>query len=183
MGESDDEIQNRIAQSRNGDHAAFADVIRAYQQMVHSLTYRMTGSAADAQDLAQETFIRAYQQLHTFNGTSKFSSWLYRIAVNACLDWRRSEQRRQRLQADWSDAHITADGGLELPTDEISREVQAALMKLPDKQRAAIVLTTFGGLNHAAAAKTLRCSETTVSWRIFAARRRLKKLLQPRRPA
>ena len=147
--------------------------------MIHSLTYRMTGSLADCQDLAQETFIRAHQQLDSFNGTSKFSSWLYRIAVNACLDWRRREVRRSRLHDSWSQNQTTesteVNGGEAL--DDLSREVQAALMKLPDKQRAAIVLTVYGGHNHAEAAKILGCSETTVSWRIFSARRKLKKLL------
>jgi RNA polymerase sigma-70 factor (ECF subfamily) len=178
VGDSDDE-KIWLAQSRNGDHAAFAALIREHQQMIHSLTFRMTGSVADCKDLAQETFIRAYQQLDSYQGTSKFSSWLYRIAVNACLDWRRRETRRSRLYTEWSEAsaaeHAGADSGAD--TDELSRQVQAALMKLPDKQRAAMVLTVYAGHNHAEAGKILGCSETTVSWRIFAARRKLKKLL------
>jgi RNA polymerase sigma factor (sigma-70 family) len=92
-----DEQDIWVEQSRNGDHAAFAALIRTHQPMIHSLTYRMTGSVADAKDLAQETFIRAYQQLDSFNGAAKFSSWLYRIAVNVCLDWQRREARRSRL--------------------------------------------------------------------------------------
>jgi RNA polymerase sigma-70 factor (ECF subfamily) len=71
---------------------------------------------------------------------------------------------------------IEAGDGL----DQSSREVQAALLKLPEKQRAAIVLTVYGGHNHAEAAKILNCSETTVSWRIFSARRKLKKFLSPK---
>jgi RNA polymerase sigma-70 factor (ECF subfamily) len=139
----------------------------------------MTGSQADGQDLAQETFIRAYQQLETYQGTSKFSSWLYRIAVNACLDWQRRETRRSRLHQEWGEAATNEQSiaPAERELDESSRAVQAALMKLPEKQRAAIVLTVYGGHNHADAAKILGCSETTVSWRIFSARRKLKKLL------
>jgi RNA polymerase sigma-70 factor (ECF subfamily) len=174
VGDSDDE-KIWLAQSRNGDHAAFAALIREHQQMIHSLTFRMTGSVADCQDLAQETFIRAHQQLDSYQGTSKFSSWLYRIAVNACLDWRRREIRRSRLHTDWSEASVAEHSGADM--DELSRQVQAALMKLPDKQRAAMVLTVYAGHNHAEAGKILGCSETTVSWRIFAARRKLKKLL------
>jgi RNA polymerase sigma-70 factor (ECF subfamily) len=177
-----EEEKNRVWQSRNGDHAAFASLIQTYQHMIHSLTYRMTGSLADAKDLAQETFIRAYQQLDSFNGTSKFSSWLYRIAVNACLDWRRREIRRTKLHTEWSEASVdemtVTEAGDSL--DQSSREVQAALLKLPEKQRAAIVLTVYGGHNHAEAAKILNCSETTVSWRIFSARQKLKKLLSPK---
>ena len=178
MGDSD-EHQLWVAQSRNGDHAAFAELIRAYQPMIHSLTYRMTGSLADGQDLTQETFIRAYQQLDSFHGSSRFSSWLYRIAVNACLDWRRREIRRGQLHTQWGESLLTepAAGSAVEPLDDLSRQVQGALMKLPEKQRAAIVLTVYGGHNHAEAAKILGCSETTVSWRIFSARRKLKKLL------
>ena len=100
-------------------------------------------------------------------------------AVNACLDWRRQEKRRQKLLNDWAefDEDRTPGTDGETAQDELSKEVQAALMKLAAKQRAAIVLTVYGGHNHAEAAKSLGCSETTVSWRIFSARRKLKKLL------
>jgi RNA polymerase sigma-70 factor (ECF subfamily) len=180
VGDTDEE-QIWVTQSRNGDHAAFAALVRAHQPMIHSLTFRMTGSLADCKDLAQETFIRAYRQLDSYQGTSKFSSWLYRIAINACLDWRRRETRRTRLLAGWAEAGVTESSGTDsddADPDELSRLVQAALLKLPDKQRAAIVLTVYAGHNHAEAGRILGCSETTVSWRIFSARRKLKKLLR-----
>lgn len=147
--------------------------------MVHCLTYRMTGSVADCKDLAQETFIRAYQQLDSYRGTAKFSSWLCRIAVNACLDWQKRERRRPLVHAGWAADNLdqpaeTEDAGA---NHELSKQVQDALLKLPEKQRAAIVLTTYHGNNHAEAAKILGCSETTVSWRIFSARKKLKKIL------
>lgn len=178
MVESDDEIE-WIAQSRKGDHAAFQALIQKHQQMIHTLTFRMTGSLADCKDLAQETFVRAYRQLDSFQGNSKFSSWLYRIAVNSCLDWRRQENRRQQLLTDWAESDVvsTSDNDAAGEKDELTARVQAALLKLPEKQRAAIVLTVYGDHNHAEAAKSLGCSETTVSWRIFSARQKLKKLL------
>lgn len=177
-----DEDKDWIARSRNGDHAAFEALVRKHQQLIHTLTFRMTGSLTDCKDLAQEAFVRAYRQLDTFEGTAKFSSWLYRIAVNCCLDWRRQEQRRARLHQSWSESldSLTSAPGV-TDGDELSREVQAALMKLPDKQRAAIVLTVYGEHNHAEAARSLGCSETTVSWRIFSARRKLKKLLSKKK--
>src|ERR1017187_9332514 len=104
-----DEDQNLVAQSREGDHAAFEALIRKHQQMIHTLTFRMTGSLADCKDLAQETFVRAYRQLDSYHGTAKFSSWLYRIAVNACLDWRRQEQRRAQLHRNWSESSLPTD--------------------------------------------------------------------------
>ncbi len=137
----------------------------------------MTGSLVDAEDLAQETFIRAYEQIGEFRGASKFSTWLYRIAVNTCLNWRQSEARRFQLHAqaagEISEWHADAENS---PGDQ-ANEIQAALLKLPAKQRAAIVLTIYDGLNHAEAARVLGCSETTVSWRVFAAKQKLKRWL------
>ncbi|MGA2853016.1 MAG: RNA polymerase sigma factor [Verrucomicrobiota bacterium] len=172
-----------VLQSQNGDPAAFEALIRNHQHMVHSLTYRMTGSLADAEDLAQETFIRAYEQIGGFRGTSKFSTWLYRIAVNTCLNWRQSEARRFRMQTNCAEEFAARRADGENPPGDQAGEVQAALLKLPAKQRAAIVLTIYDGLNHAEAARVLGCSETTVSWRVFAAKRKLKRLLTAGRAA
>ena len=170
-----DDDRDRIAQSLNGDQEAFADLSRQYQNMIHSLCYRMCGSLADADDLAQETFIHAYNHLKDFRGESRFSSWLYRIAVNHCLNWQKSQARRNRLYNDWVEQRAveSADGSMGR-----SQQIQEALMKLHPKQRAAVILTTYDGLNHAEAGRALSCSETTVSWRLFAARRKLKRLLK-----
>lgn len=166
--------QPTIEASRQGDPDAFDTLIRRYQKMVHALAFRMTGSLSDAEDLSQETFIQAYQQLGTFRGDARFSSWLYRIAVNQCLNWKKKTERRERLQEAWSREDNTSP----VENEIVSRQVQEALLKLQPKQRAAVVLTTYDGLSHAEAAKVLGCSETTVSWRLFAARAKLKRHLQ-----
>jgi len=176
MADADAEL---VLQTQSGSSAAFETLVRNHQRMIHSLTFRMTGSPADAEDLAQETFIRAYEQIGTFRGTAKFSTWLYRIAMNTCLNWKQSEARRFQLHASCAN-EISAQhlGGENSSADTQSNQhVQAALLKLPAKQRAAIVLTIYDGLNHAEAAQILGCSETTVSWRVFAARRKLKNWL------
>jgi RNA polymerase sigma-70 factor (ECF subfamily) len=179
MAEADDDL---VVQSQNGSTSAFETLVRNYQQMIHALTFRMTGSSADAEDLAQEAFLRAYERIDSFNGDSKFSTWLYSIAVHACLNWRRDEARRFRAytrcaeEARAQSARITG----EINENERLQRTQAALLKLPPKQRAAIVLTIYDGLNHSEAAKVLRCSETTVSWRVFAAKRKLKRWLTPK---
>jgi RNA polymerase sigma-70 factor, ECF subfamily len=165
-----------VLQCQKGSPAAFDALVYQHQRMIHSLTFRMTGSLADAEDLAQETFLRAYAQIGTFRGTAKFSTWLYRIAVNTCLNWKQSEARRFQLQADcakeFSTQHLNGENSS--AENQSSQQVQSALLKLPAKQRAAIVLTICDGLNHAEAAQVLGCSETTISWRVFAARRKLK---------
>lgn len=172
-----------VSQSQNGDPAAFALLIRKYQHMVHSLTYRMTGSLADAEDLAQETFINAYRQIGSYRGTAKFSTWLYRIAINACLTWRRRETLRGEATANWLETNSAShvNGESSETRNEWSGRMHAALLKLPAKQRAAILLTLQDGMNHAEAAEVLNCSEATVSWRVFAARRKLKRWLAAER--
>ena len=176
MTDADSEL---VLQTQSGSPAAFETLIRNHQRMIHSLTFRMTGSLADAEDLAQETFIRAYEQIGSFRGTAKFSTWLYRIAVNACLNWRQSEARRFHLHANCAEeiSGQHANGENSPAKNGACEQVQSALLKLPAKQRAAIVLTIYDGLNHAEAAHVLGCSETTVSWRVFAARRKLKRWL------
>jgi RNA polymerase sigma-70 factor (ECF subfamily) len=176
-----DQEKEWLELSRKGDHAAFENLIRNYQHMIHSITFRMTGSMADAEDLAQETFIRAFQQLASFRGESKFSSWLCRVAMNASLNWRQREARRAEIHRQWSSENISADSPAADSTrqDEESQRVQAALDRLPAKQRAAIILTVYQEMNHAEAARALGCSEATVSWRIFAARAKLKRWLKP----
>ena len=165
---------SRVVQSQQGDQEAFEALIRQHQRMIHSLCYRMTGSMADADDLAQETFIQAYQHLASFRAEARFSSWLYRIATNLCLNWKKSEARQQRLHKEWSEHERAASGH----DDDCAQQVQNALMRLNPKQRAAVVLTLYDGLTHAEAARALGCSETTVSWRMFAARGRLRRLLK-----
>lgn len=171
-----DDEQEWIARSRAGDMEAFEALVRRYQQMIHAVTFRMTGSASDAEDLTQETFIAAYDQLAGFKGEARFSSWLYRIATNRCLNWLKRRERQARLHDEWARdfAEESCSGD-----HAISEAVQSALMKLEAKQRAAIVLTEFEGLTHANAAAALGCSETTVSWRVFVARQKLKRWLDP----
>lgn len=168
-----DEERGWINLSQQGDHAAFEALIARHQRMIHALTFRMTGSVADAEDLAQEAFIQAFQQLGGFRAEAKFSSWLYRIAVNQCLNWKKRQERRERLHTEWGQQQEISGA----PDARRTQQVQDALMKLNPKQRAAVILTAYDGLNHAEAARVLGCSETTVSWRLFAARAKLKKLL------
>ena len=176
-GEPTDE--SLVSRTRQGDPAAFEALIRQHQRMIYSLTYRMTGSAADAEDLTQETFLRAWRQISSYRGAARFSTWLYRIAINACLNWRERETLRVEVQAGWAETNGAPElGGQSAPTrNEAGRGGHDALLKLPAKQRAAVMLVFYDGLNHAEAAEVLGCSETTVSWRLFVARKKLRRWL------
>lgn len=167
-------IQNSLA----GDTEAYAALVKEHQKMVHAMAFRMTGSLADAEDLTQETFLRAFRQLDSFRRESKFSTWLCQIAVNLSLNWRVRENRRGDVHSKWAENAICENDSPGDFPDELSCRVQNALNKLPVKQRAAIVLTVYENHNHAEAAKILNCTEATISWRVFAARQKLKRLLK-----
>jgi RNA polymerase sigma-70 factor (ECF subfamily) len=177
MAGSEEEFR-LIERSLAGDPEAYGVLVQQHQTMIRAVTFRMTGSVDDAEELAQDAFVRGYQQLGSFAGDSRFSTWLCRIAINLSLDWRRRESRRQAVHSTWAEQSAAErDGEAGFP-DELSRQVQAALNRLPVKQRAAIVLTCYENQSHAEAAQTLGCTEATVSWRVFAARQKLKRLLR-----
>ena len=177
MAPPDDE-PNWIQDSLAGDTEAYAALVKEHQKMIHAMAFRMTGSLADAEDLTQETFLRAFRQLGSFRSESKFSTWLCQIAVNLGLNWCARENRRDDVHSQWARDAISENDSRGGFPDELSRRVQVALDRLPAKQRAAIVLTVYENQSHAEAAKTLGCAETTISWRVFAARQKLKRLLQ-----
>ena len=177
MDGSDNESK-LVEQSLSGDPEAYAALVHQHQPMIRAVTFRMTGSLDDAEELAQDAFLRAYQQLGSFRSGSKFSTWLCKIAINLSLDWRRRENRRDDVHSKWAAETAFGNNPAGGFPDELSRHVQAALNRLPVKQRAAIVLTVYENQSHAEAAKTLGCTEATISWRVFAARQKLKRLLK-----
>jgi len=170
---------NCIQSCLAGDTEAFAALVKQHQKMVYALAFRMTGSLDEAEDLAQETFLRAYRQLDSFRGESSFSTWLCQIAVNLSLNWRARENRRVDVHSKWAEKTTVERDAPDGFPDELSRRVQEALNRLPAKQRAAIVLTVYEEHSHAETAKLMGCTEATVSWRVFAARQRLKRWLKP----
>jgi len=159
-----------VARARAGDMEAFTELVMQHQRRIHALAYRLTGSASEAEDLAQEAFLRAWRQLPGFRGDSTFATWLCRITVNLGLNWR----ARRELRGD------TAPRSQALPEEATpaahpaTDRVEEALLRLPAEQRAAIVLTVYEGMNHAEAAHVLQCAESTVSWRVWCARRSLR---------
>src|ERR1051325_6572166 len=109
MADSDEE--QWIRNSRAGDGAAYGNLVARYQQMIHAIAYRMTGSFDDAEDLAQETFVRGFQHLGDYRGDARFSTWLCRIAMNLCLNWRSREGRRSEIHNRWAaDAYESGAG-------------------------------------------------------------------------
>jgi RNA polymerase sigma-70 factor (ECF subfamily) len=163
-----------------GDRDAFGELVRRHQRQVYQLCYRFSGNHEDASDLAQDVFVRAYKGLGTFKGQSAFSTWLYRIGVNVCLNRAASRGPARTVEFDrleHADQRIErADAAL--LREERAAEVRAAIARLPRKQRAALILRVYHELPHDEIAHILGSSVGAVKANFFHALANLKKLLQ-----
>jgi len=161
-----------------GSRDAFDALVRRHQRAVYQLCYRFAGNHADACDLAQEAFVRAYRGLAAFKGDAAFATWLHRIAVNAALTW--SASRRPAAEPVEPERH--PDGRQE-PADaallraERARRVRAAIARLPKKQRATLVLRVYRELPHEEIARILGSSVGAAKANLFHALRHLRALL------
>ncbi len=176
QGAEDIELAGRAAR---GHVASFESLFRKYYRMIYAFAYRLCGHRSDAEDVAQETFVRAARFMSRFRGDASFKNWLYRLALNAANDCRekRARERRKVLayaRSAGADRSCRGDGN---PADENARRILRALDTLSPVQRQAIVLTVYEGLSHAQAARVSGCAETTISWRVHRARRTLKQRL------
>jgi RNA polymerase sigma-70 factor (ECF subfamily) len=149
---------------------AFAELFRTYYPAMYAYAYRLCLHAADAEDVTQETFIRAARALGTYRPEAPFLHWLYKICTNAARDSLRRQAHRKRL-AEAAEARHRSDAEVRATDHDLARE---ALASLPETLRTAVALVFFEGLNHRAAARVLGCAETTISWRIFVAKKHLK---------
>lgn len=163
---------------RQGRRDAFDLIVERHQRQVYQLCYRFAGNHEDASDLAQDVFIRAYRGLHSFKGQAAFSTWLYRIAVNVCLNRVGTRQRKWTTldAADQVDVRQErADA--KLLRGERAAAVRAAIARLPKKQRAALILRVYHDLPHDEIAQIVGTSVGAVKANFFHALANLKKLL------
>lgn len=179
--------QELIQAARSGDQAAFAALVEANQAMVYSLAYRMTGNSEDAADLAQEAFLNAWRGLARFQGQASFSTWLYRLTSNACIDFLRREKRRSTLsltleadeeesrQTEVSDERWSPEALLD--RQESLQAVRRALGQLSDEHREVLLLRELEGLSYREIAQALGLEEGTVKSRIARARLALRDFL------
>lgn len=166
-----------VMQAAAGSASAFEELFNRYYPMIHAFAFRLSLCSAEAGDIAQDTFIQAARALGGFRREASFKNWLYTIAANKSRDRHRQRVRREKLTADYTQLQ-TAEAGA--PSDETAAAVSEALAGLPLDLREAVTLVYYEGMNHADAARVLGCAETTVSWRIFRAKQKLKKQLRPR---
>ncbi|MEM7607532.1 MAG: sigma-70 family RNA polymerase sigma factor [Myxococcota bacterium] len=176
-----------LEQAQQGDARAFEGLVRLHQGRVRACATKMLGAGAEADDAAQETFIRAWKALGRFDGRAKLSTWLYRICTNVCLNRMR---RGRRVHADLHDPALKerlADEKNLGPersalASEMSAQMEAALGRLSPSLRSAVVLVLIEGQSHKQAGDALGVPEGTIAWRIHEARRKLREFLRPAEP-
>jgi RNA polymerase sigma-70 factor (ECF subfamily) len=176
---ADLELAGRI---RSGDGAAFEELYHQHAARLYNLAYRMAGTANDAEDLLQDIFLLAYRKLGSFRGESSLGTWLYRLAMNHCLDVLRSRQTRMGHQTD----SLDEDGAAEPPAapalGAVSRiDLDRAIGQLPHACRAAFLLHDVEGFGHHEVGAILGISEGTSKSQVHKARLRIRAYLtQPR---
>ncbi len=175
MRQSDSDVIQRVLA---GDRAAFEALVRQYQERIYRLAYRMTRNAEDAKDLAQEAFVQAYRSLGNFQQRSSFSTWLYRITMNLCLNHLRTAGRMDPAEVGGSFTDGRSNSLDAILTDERDRALAAAIEALPPQQKATLTLRVHQGLSHREIGEILDCSEGTSKANYFHAVRGLQRKLQ-----
>jgi RNA polymerase sigma-70 factor, ECF subfamily len=164
-----------VARSIGGDANSFNELIKRWERPIYALAYRQIGREEDARDVCQETFLRAYRALNGFRGHAKFSSWLYRIALNLCRDWLRRERRTPVVTVAEDVDLIELASKLEpsetvedrVARHDLSRAVERAMAVLPEEQRTAILLKEYHGLTFQEIADLVGCPLSTVKTRLY----------------
>src|SRR5882724_4145734 len=170
-----------IEACQRGDYDAFRLLFETHKDRVYSIALRYSGDAAEAMDIAQETFLKLLSSIQDFRGDSSFESWLYRIVVNRCLDHQRRGRKLMPFIEDMLDA---AENALsKLLRAEVENDVQAIVGKLPPEQRIVVVLRYTEGLSYEEIAAILNCSKGTVASRLNRAHSVLERRLSHLRGA
>lgn len=177
-----------IRQAAAGDQNAFAALLAAYQKPVYNLALRMTGSPDDALDLSQEAFLRAWRGLSGYRFDASFSTWLYRLTGNVCIDFLRRRKKEKTIPLYYTDEE-NEEQELPLPHPAPAAEDQAllrleqsqvaeAMAKLEPEYRQALILRVIDGLSYAEIAAATDVPEGTVKSRIARAREKMRRLLK-----
>ena len=172
MTSTDEEL---VARSKGGDADSFNQLILRWERPIYALAYRVIGREEDARDVCQETFLRAFRALPGFKGEAKFSSWVYRIALNLCRDWMRKQRRAPTMHIPEGVDPIemaSERGPVEsietlVERRELSGVVEEAMTLLPEEQRMAIILKEYHGMTFQEIADLQGCPLSTVKTRLY----------------
>jgi RNA polymerase sigma-70 factor, ECF subfamily len=181
-------VKKRIKQVLKGDQSAFAELVELYKDKVFQICYRMLGNRHEAEDISQEAFIRAYVNIETFNQKRKFSTWLFRIATNLCIDRIRKKKPDYYLDAEVAGtdgltmySQVAADVKMpevEVENMELQETIQKEISKLPEKYRSVIVLKYIEELPLQEISEILDMPLGTVKTRVHRGREALRKQLK-----
>ena len=169
-----------VKRAVDGDRAGFAALVSRHYDHIFRIAWKWCGSRDDAEDIAQDVCLRLARNIASFDGNARFSTWLYRVVLNATRDHHRRRRADARKVADWqADPTQALRSTSDLATDDHRlSELWQAVRQLPEKQCDAVMLVFGEELSHADAARVLGCAEGTVSSNIHDAKKRLKLLLQ-----
>ncbi|MDH5661904.1 MAG: sigma-70 family RNA polymerase sigma factor [Elusimicrobiota bacterium] len=172
-----------VKKSQKGDYPSFEELVKRYEKKIYNLAYRIMGNKEDASDVLQETFLQAFKKLSGFKGKAKFSTWLYRIAVNICLMRKRKGKRmetvsldipiltkkedeiKRELRDDWSESPLAT-----LENEEIKRNLSEAIDSLPEEYKTVFLLRGLNGLSNEEVANVMKISLPAAKSRLHRAR-------------
>ncbi len=171
------EERELVARARNGCPEAWGELVDRFHGRIFAFLHRCVGQAADAEDLCQDVFLRAFQKLDSFRSESRLSTWLYAIAANVARNWHRSESRRRRLRLAGSGGgdgpNVAAPAGDALERREPAEAVRCAVGSLRLRERTALILRTYEGLSYEEIGTVMNCSPSVVRNLLYRARKRL----------
>jgi RNA polymerase sigma-70 factor (ECF subfamily) len=174
-----------VRRARRGDLGSYDELVRRYQERIYATIYHMTGNHEDANDLAQDSFIKAFSALRSFKGGSSFYTWLYRIAVNKTINFLKQRRNKHHLSLNDLDFNAEHDPDLvalisdktpnrDANLNELKEKLNEALLKLSEPHRMVVVLHDVQGVSHDEIAEIMGCNIGTVRSRLFYARQQLQ---------
>src|SRR6059036_1749041 len=177
-----------VQRARRGDLAAYDELVRRYQERIYATIYHMTSNHEDANDLAQEAFVKAFHALKSFKGGSSFYTWVYRIAVNKTINFLKQRKNKAQMSLDDLDLNAEHDPDLvalisektprrEVGLMELQEKLNEAMQKLSEIHRLVVTLHDVQGLSHEEISQIMDCNTGTVRSRLFYARQQLQAYL------
>lgn len=175
-----------VLRAKGGDLSAYDELIQRHQQRIYGLCYHLTSNHEDANDLAQDAFIKGWKALSSFKGDSSFYTWIYRVAYNSCLNHLKTRRNRTpHLSLNDLDSQVEHDPDLvalisnrtprrDVDLGELQKRLNESLLKLSEEHRTVVVLHDVQGLQHDEIAKIVGCNPGTVRSRLFYARQQLQ---------
>jgi len=174
------EEQQLIVQAKNGNARAFRDLVERYMKHAYNVAHSFVGSHDDAEDIAQETFMRVHRSLSSFRGDAEFSTWLYRITMNLSLN--RLNEKKKKMQREVSNMESVQESAGASPAfsdgADVQMHIERALHRLPTLQRAVVILRHLNGLSTYEVSNILQCSEGTVKTHLYRGLKKMRVMLE-----